>query len=347
MNYNYEPCEVSSSLLHVVCLAAIHYLLQIDMYVIGRFFGIALGLATLLFGMMKSVDLLSSAFFALFLLSDQAFLYWSFGGLETSLASFLMLGYCLCLAKSLNTGSFRITSLFGLRFISSRPEGFIVILISISTWFLYRFLDKARLPRWYLASTCVIITHFVALTLFRYLEFGFFFPCPVYAKTELSQDFLIQGLEYLQKLASRPYAVVSVLVPLVFLLYEFARSLYKRTLNPSVTVIFLAVVGYICFCLLSGGDWMEYGRFLVPVMPALAFGGAQVIAQYLGRRSRRGVTLALVFLLLSMPYTLSFVSSEPGNASSRVSVRDFEPTVRWLMLLNEPHKRDILVSCHT
>ena len=87
VNYNYVPCEISSSLLHVVSLGYIHALIPIDMYLTGKLFGVAMGLACFLLGVAFSPTVRAAALFSAILLINQSFVYWSFGGLESSLAA--------------------------------------------------------------------------------------------------------------------------------------------------------------------------------------------------------------------------------------------------------------------
>lgn len=98
VNYNYEPAEISSSLIHVVILAIWHHLSKIDMFMLGRICGIAAGGLCLIWGILAAPTARSAALYAAALLSCHGFIYWSFGGLETPLVGLAFLIFCLGLA---------------------------------------------------------------------------------------------------------------------------------------------------------------------------------------------------------------------------------------------------------
>ncbi len=72
-----------------------------------------MGLAILCMGIVKSSDYYMAILFSAGLLSQQSFLYWSFGGLETTLFAFVLFGYCLTLCTAFQTGKLISVTAFG------------------------------------------------------------------------------------------------------------------------------------------------------------------------------------------------------------------------------------------
>jgi hypothetical protein len=91
-NYSGDRVEQSSSLLHVVSLAAIARLTGTDPVTFGKAFSAFFGAATIvgLFVLVQRIASQRAALAATFIASTSPYLlYWSYGGLETTLAACL------------------------------------------------------------------------------------------------------------------------------------------------------------------------------------------------------------------------------------------------------------------
>ena len=338
VNYNYEPCEVSSSLLHVICLAAIHKISQIDIFVIGRFFGVAMGLACVLLGVLRSSNKRMAALFSVLLLSNQSFLYWSFGGLETTLFAFTLFAYVLALCNAASGGGWICATLTGFMALISRPEGFIVILIGASTQVALRLFSKENMIKGILSHLVWLVGFFAMITISRYILFDSLFPNPVLAKTEISLFSLKRGFDYVCQYAAKPWILFG-LVTFCLFVYDFFANFVKHRSDVVSVVLGTAIFGYFCFIVLSGGDWMEYGRFFVPIAPCLAYAGAYGTDRLLKAIGFKIIVFAGLIQILAC---LMVIKTEPGNCSTVNPRLITVANSHELMMLNWPHRRDLI-----
>jgi hypothetical protein len=110
------------------------------------------------------------------------------------------------------------------------------------------------------------------LAAFRLVYFGSLFPQPVLAKSRLSLATVNAGVSYLLGHPHFwPLLILGILGSLRVLVDAVPGphgSSVKAGLQELVVPLF--AVALVAFVVLSGGDWMEQGRFLVPLVPFLA-----------------------------------------------------------------------------
>jgi len=183
--------------------------------------------------------------------------------------------------------------------------------------------------------------------LLRYLYFGQMFPQPVAAKSDgLSIASMLRGADYLYR-----HVFVHPEMVLLVLLAGGAglRVLYRARdtisdLAISLPILFVAI--HFAFILLSGGDWMEGGRFLVPIIPilaALAVLGVSTVTK------ERFIVLTLSALVLLEVLGLG-VFARQGSTSVPIWHSPKMPSdvviddLSWFEKMNRINTRDIQVT---
>lgn len=309
------------------------------------------------------------------------FIYWSLGGSETTLFTFTLLSLIIAYAHYLSSNNQRPldliwTSAATILFLTVRPEspivltctlvGAVAIIVVARREPLTTTAREASqlFPRLLVLLAISTITS-MFIFLFRYWYFGSLFPEPVVAKLDgVSMDILNMGITYLgnQILGQPPVAIMVGLV-IVGVIHSTRNQIQGKFPNPYVwlSLIFLAI--YVLFILFSGGDWMEGGRFLVPILPI----GCLFIALSLFRLAQSKITLSLGLVsllaiqgmgLLNFSAAQSFgmpiwnevrFAQDYGlsqfswfETHSRVNMRDI-PTIYYLDQIIDPilsYKRD-------
>jgi len=315
INYNGNVVEQSSSLLQVVFISVLYTLSGNNIVTLGHFTSILFGVASL-----PLTYILASRFHSragplatLITALCGSFVYWSFGGLETTLATFCVLWVLLVIDNILRTEFSPLqwghACLAILALLAVRPEMPIVLAcILLGTGVIVAWKDvplsvKRRLG--YLAILSTLAT--ALLFTWRYLTFGYFFPLPVIAKSGFSVEQVHDGSHYLHNLARNPNVFRFGLTPigifgsmgtvaLVLMMYRtFGGS--RRAILSYLTASFS--LAYISFIVLSGGDWMEAGRFIVPLVPvASAFISSEVYT-HLKRRVKYISIIAVITVTVS------------------------------------------------
>lgn len=293
VNYNLEPSEMSSSMLHTMIAAVLHILAPDFIYTLNKLLGLAAGAVLLAVLYRKRHDLFENmpagtimfAISVLGLANHRAWLYWNVGGLETPFQTLIIFLYALYLVRFLKAPDrgYPLVILQTL-YILVRPEGFLLLLFTGLCVFARAFFNQPVPRQQALLVVGVPSLVFLTILIARYLHFGLLFPNPVYAKIHLGLDNnavsnLRTGLQYLKGFyTSSPYVALQLAL-LTALVIPYARILLRHkdnaALGPSITYIkFAPLLGLVLlnhlFVILVGGDWMEFYRLIVPVIPLLA-----------------------------------------------------------------------------
>jgi hypothetical protein len=292
VNYNFEPVEMSSSLLHTLVIGVIHLLAPDFIYTINKVLGLLAG-ATLLIVLHQKRHCLFgddiSGIMALGvtyagLANSRSWLYWNLGGLETPFQTLILFLYGLSLIEFWNT-PVRVLPLVVLQtlFLFVRPEGFTLILFT-AVFILGRAMFHRTFHTKQIALLIGIPSFFLFIMLMtRYLHFGLLFPNPVYAKVNFSLDnntisTLRTGIKYLKGFyLSSPYITGQAVILIIFLIrsiYTLINRKHKPDFDRSAQgFVFMPLLGLILlnhlFVIITGGDWMEFFRFLAPAVPFL------------------------------------------------------------------------------
>lgn len=260
VNYNGEHVEQSSSLLHVVVLAAVHRLSGGEMVIIGTVLSVLFGAITIFLTGKLAIRDGQTPFLARMMVATAVpVLYWSFGALETTLVCACVLGVLIAVIN----GSHSWCAVALTCYLLVRPEAFFIMalfLVILTMMFLWT--GKPIQP---------VVVHFVGtLILFgvivsiRAEYFNDIFPQPVRAKvgTSIFADLYSGAAYYGKALREYPPFIILVIPVLVYAV----QLLRKRINDKTVMVVVAFIVAYGAFVLFSGGDWMEGGRFFAPIV---------------------------------------------------------------------------------
>lgn len=364
LNYNGVRLEQSSSLLHVLILAGVTKLTGLYPHIYGGIISILCGALSVVYAQ-RLTSLFASgrwAFIAGVLTAGSVyFAYWTTSGMETTLAALCIITFLFYCVRYIRSPGFNIppVSLWILTplVILVRPESPLVLVLVVLAFFAFVSIVNRHLTTDETAVTKALIRKAVyvlilvaafslLIFLLRYLYFGMLFPQPVSAKSDgLSIVSMLRGAHYLYR-----HVFVHPEMVLLVLLAGGAglRVLYRARdtisgLAISLPILFVAI--YFAFILLSGGDWMEGGRFLVPIIPvlaALAVLGVSTITK------ERFIVLTLSALVLLEVLGLGLFARQ-GSTSvpvwhspkvpSDVVIDDFS----WFEKMNRVNTRDMQV----
>ncbi|EDN68037.1 membrane protein [Beggiatoa sp. PS] len=156
-----------------------------------------------------------------------------------------------------------------------------------------------------LVSISLVI--FILLSLWRYQIFGQIFPQPVYAKaSNLNIDKLISGFHYFFD----HYWLPSLIILTSLLLFVIYDVLFNHQNNINKNIALMTVIAFIgatlAFSVTSGGDWMEGGRFFVPILPLLVISGLYAVTK-IPKKTVAQIVLGFIALVATMD-TISFMS---------------------------------------
>lgn len=361
VNYNGERVEQSSSLTHVVLLALLGLVTRLPMPTLGPLTSIAGGALTIVLSgrLVRRLAPATPPLAELCVATSATFVYWSFGGLETTLfaaaALWLILACDAYLTEPAGAIAWPVAAL-GL-FVATRPEAPLVVAAVFAVVLVHALLRRraraAGAPdplRAALVLAGVAAACSALLFGFRRLYFGSFFPNPVYTKvTKLDVK---TGLTYLWTYVwpSGVWLVAGLALALFFITRD---ALGAKGARPGAVLAAAFAVAYLGFVVLTGGDWMTGGRFIahfVPVVTVLAVVG---VARVIPRPRWAAAALGLGVLMngwgtVSLADTGS--TGRPlwttgrlrAQLDARVGPRDFS----FFELANRIHLRDATISAH-
>jgi hypothetical protein len=361
VNYNGERVEQSSSLLLVGLLALLAKGTGLAVPTLGSLVSILSGAAAAIGGQRVALrrNRGSGLFAGLLVATSASFVYWAFSGLETTLASLLGLWLVLSVAGELDAGAAARPSAGTLAamacFALSRPEAGIVAIVMLATTLAARWharrrggddpssLGTTRKLGLLLALAALL---FVAIGAGRFAYFGSFFPQPVAAKSAgLNPYAMIGGARYLLR-----HGVASTLLPVIVLaaagtISSLARSARGPVRDPLALVAAAYLTAGTAFILASGGDWMEGGRFLVPLWPVAAIVATDRLEGMSRPRPGQAMAAALVSLQVVGVLVLARTAStgSPAWAAIPAGAPAADREFSWFERTNRIHRRDIPV----
>lgn len=288
VNYNDEPVEMASSLLHTLLIAGLSLLVSDSLFIANKLLGTGAGLLLLIVLYRRrwllfsdcGAPLIACGMTLLLLANDPAWLYWNAGGLETPYQSLLLFLYGIHCARYWRTGSGALpVAVIQLLYLFVRPEGFLIVLCTCVFGAACLFLKKPLAAKQAAIVIGLPALFFLAAACLRYLAFGTFFPNPVYAK--IGTDIIGhagrvgQGIAYLKDFyASGLHVKLQGIILLCVCGYYFhlffiaRRSAAIAEEFPRLVWVGLIAIHHL-FVVLAGGDWMERHRFMAPVVPCI------------------------------------------------------------------------------
>lgn len=195
----------------------------------------------------------------------------------------------------------------------TRPDG--GLFVAMGGLFVLYDAVKRRAPRLLLAYVLPFVVVFVPYLLWRYSFYGYWVPNTAFAKSA-GDPLLGLGWSYVSGFFVCYFALLTAFVPLVF--FALKKGDFLATIQPALgrrpwLVIAAFVLPYIFFVTWVGGDFM-FGRFLLPVLPALLFGWDLACQRWRPTWLQPVVAFALVLGL-----TLRVEPEDLGNARNPVS----------------------------
>jgi len=193
---------------------------------------------------------------------NTGFSLWTFAGLETTACAFLIVaGIGLHLWEEEDDGRPLWSSLVFVAAAMLRPD--MAVIWAVTAFFKALRLAsrgwRSRLPG-FLLWVALFAGLYGGYWLWRWSYYGYFFPNTYYLRNDHSWDLIDRGWHYAWSFIT-VYWMWLVLVALFSVWTE--RHQAQRPARYLLAVV-LVWAGYVVY---SGGDWMPYYRFFVPVLP--------------------------------------------------------------------------------
>ena len=277
-----------------------------------------LGFATYRLARLRASRLLSIAVLVVLALAADvgtAFLM----GLETLPAmAFLMLGFWLYLrstgadgddADRARVARWVVPAFVGVAL--TRIDGFVPLGFILGFEAVRRLLRREGSVRDYAAWAAPGVLVYAIWFLWRWHYYGLPLPTTYYAKALIPKLLPHRGWEYVRDEMSSNGSLVLAPLALLALLGKAG----KRT-GALLLLAFVAV--HLAYVERAGGDWMPYGRFLLPLLPVTlvlaAWGGewiADAFRRWLGRASLALLVLPLAAMAFVVHRTERHITTEP------------------------------------
>jgi len=357
VNYNGERVEQTTSLLQVFLTALLSQLLPIHLVTLGYWVDIASAFFACLLGMQiaRQMCVAQASWMPLLTMSSASFLLWSFGGMGAPLTALCLLWAIQCWWRWITDVLQPVSNAAALILVTTalmlvRPEMPVVATaitaaIAIASWLNDTWRVRAILLFTFTATAALL------LFIWQHWYFGSWLPIPAIAKQggDLGPQ-LWRGARYwLLGSLHNPMLPFAMFLSIP-LLWQFFRQWLQGTLEADglMKVILLAVMwGYGGFVWTAGGDWMQAGRFFVPiVIPA-----ALVLLLVLHKLNRGRIVQGLLIALVAMQFGVQY--QQIANASHGIPVWvqtriTAEHVSRYSTFeqLNQEHVRDMTIIEH-
>lgn len=277
LNYNGDRVEQSSSLLLTLLLALISRITDASVVNAGYCSAIlASGLTLLLAANANHTVAPRRLATPLLLGSCASFLLWSFSGMETTLAALCLLWMLCSWARYLAQPSRHWITLLPATtaLLLVRPE-MPLLALALASWRVIALKQENRRRAASILLLVMLLT--AALCWWRETYFGSVFPQPVAAKSARDHA-LSPGLYYLLfNTALNPVLLIGLLTAAMYTLRPWfmrttpalpdAAPHSAKTYQHLLSLASDALLAYLAFIMLVGGDWMQAGRFMVPILP--------------------------------------------------------------------------------
>jgi hypothetical protein len=361
LNYNGDAVEQSSTLAFVLVIALGRVLLGLDASIVGRILSIAFGALTILAvaRLGTRVDRQTGRFAPVIVATSAYFVYWTFGGMEATMAALAGVWLLIVLSTILDDGPSRGKSIAagtaGLVFLLSRPESVFILtatFMGLAGVLILRYWQNGEQWRWEREARSRVIkwiaavwVGFAAIAAFRLWYFGRMFPQPVYAKSR-GLSAISEGVEYFFLSVRTDFAIAVVLAgvgaAVAVLVPRFAARL--RSSAGVLSAVF--VVASLGFIVASGGDGMHGGRFFVPAIPAAAVLGVGFLGLFTSARKRVFHAALLVWVIAQLGGVLLFARTQSNSDPLWTVSADHTGNAdrfNWFERANHDHERYIPV----
>ncbi len=278
LNYNGDALEQSSSLLQVIVLGTLNRITGIylpDLNFGFILFSGVLGIFLLL-RLARKMGVRNLLTLGILAGLQSVYCYWAMGGLDSVLAAVAWLVFANGFA-TFSAGRRPWEMLLGVVLVVTvRPEGLMVAVAALAATWIYGVLVQRGKPgggRLFTLETRMVIWVSIAFAViggavivWRIWHSGFWLPQTVIAKSGgFGVAKSLNGLRYVWH-TTRVH-------PELWILWAGAGVAFWNAIrrkSTAVEFLLLAIVSAgLGFVIVSGGDWMENGRFLVPYIPFL------------------------------------------------------------------------------
>jgi hypothetical protein len=271
-NYNGRALEQSSSLLHVLLLAGSSWATRLPVATVGPWMAIVAGTACapVAYWLCDRLDPRGRWAAAALVATLPPLIYWSFGGLETSLATLLVLLALLVttrLVDGSSTSKVGVTMALlalilvrpemGLVFVAGLPIAAVAVrfLVPVS-WSGKDDCGRGEAARRILLAAVAAAGCAILVALFRKAYFGAWMPRPVSVKSGTAHVRL--GYDYTLNTLIQSRTFIAVVVGVVIV------ATRRQALTPAWLIAGAVVATGTVAVIVPGGDWMEGGRLLAP-----------------------------------------------------------------------------------
>jgi len=309
-NLGEAPVEGYSEFLWVLVLGAVHALGG-DPLLWSRLLSVASGLALVVLWvrfLARRLALPALALWgaSLFLGTLPPLAVWATGGMSTMAFALAVFATFTALHGRAGAANTRAAAAWASLALLLRADGALWVASILGTsWLAGRLVGDRALARASLRAGVVAALVLAAHLAWRYATYGDWIPNTAHVKLGLSLESLERGGAYLMTFL--------LALPSVALALGIGLAVPWRGRVPLLSVSWVVVLATCGYTVYVGGDFMAYGRFLVPALPfaALLFGA------WLGELAThrlRAVALPLSALLASLSllsaYDLSLASEE-------------------------------------
>lgn len=370
LNYNGDFVEQSSSLLHVLILAFWEKCTGFGPLLTGRIFSMLFGLLTLLAlsAFSRKIDASVSWLSVLLTATSVFFIYWSFGGMETTLVACCTLLMLIGMGEYLHAPDMKLSGLilpaiYILLYILARPENMFIAaagLGALTVLFLVLYLIRKEnnfldIVKRTIHLAGITIGLSAAVVIFRKIYFKSIFPQPVLAKLSpgrhlLSGRTLESYIHYFEKTISTDWSitVLSVITTICVIVVMF-KIIKKSRVDGFTALLPAFLLANVAFIFFSTGDWMEGGRFFVHILP-LALICIPVTLHYLKVSGKLFVVILCLFMILQGRSIYAFAKEKSLSLplwEERSLPEPYGCTARsWWETRNLVHLRDLPLSYH-
>lgn len=355
LNINGEWIEQSSSLLHVMLLAAGSFLTRLPLPWVGWGLSLVAAYLTALFVGLAAERLRpgSGVFAVLFCATTTPLLYWAVGRVETPietaiLSAIVLVGLDVIGVRPRRRRRVSLLIVLVVLMAMVRPEGAIILVASfLLAAVILRLLPADPPGSERLAPRDLVLLAggsglvLLGLTAFRLALYGVVMPQPVLAKAAFSLHGLGEGVDYVRSSLDMGSAFVIVLAGIG------AWTSWRRQRTPVLIIISMSAV-LVCFVVGVGGDWMELGRFLCPPLALLCILGGVGLRSVIDAGIRRSLVRGVAAVLI-LGCSIGIITGlDRGSQGSPIwaTVTWTDPQVKnatgtWVETRSVEHRRDI------
>lgn len=306
---NGEKVEGYSNLLWVL-IVALFGKLGMDLEIAAHLvciFSTAIACCSLVYlANQKSLHYFSKLGAVLVLVTAWPVVYWTAGGLESTLHMALItwvavIGWLRFYENKINKSVFTLSFLLGLISIN-RPDG--AFFIGVFT-FLF-LLPKNKETRKEAVLILLLSSVFPILqVLFRIYYYGDPLPNTYYAKVAINENRFLGGLNYISKelLVYTPIFAATII-------YAALSKLDLRNVLLTIAFFIIPAIAWLLLVAVGGGDFFQYGRHLVPVAGLFLVPFMLLLSRCITTLLRSSI--ALVVLLSIISYQIHF-STQPNQ----------------------------------